>query len=167
MTFCNTHVEHALWQFLHHDIHAATRWHGRSYTHNLLVLLSQFEQCLAKHFLEFRRTRILVLRHQALARFLVKLTRSMPHSCVFLSGSIAFSLHGVDMKQLRSFHLPDCLQHSHQFHHIMSIGRAKIADVHALKHVLLAGEHRLQTVVEANNALSALLIEHTPIEEFS
>ena len=51
MSFSYAHIKGTLGHRLHHDIHRASRRHGWCHTHNLLILLCQFQEGLAKHIL--------------------------------------------------------------------------------------------------------------------
>ena len=65
------------------------------------------------------------------------------------------------MKQLRTFHVFELLQHTHNFNNVVAIERAEIADVHAFEHVLLMAQRTLQCIVEANESFASAVVEIT------
>ena len=159
VAFGNAHVERAVGHFLHHDVHGAARGHGGCDAHDALVLLCQFEERFAEHVLEFRRT-IRAVAHDSLARLRIEFARRMPNGGLFFRRFVAFSLRRVQMEQLRAAHILDLSQDAHQFHHVVTVKRAEIADVHALENVLLPSQSRFQRVVEADEALASLVAHH-------
>ena len=166
MSLSDTHIKHAVRHRIHHDIHRTTRRHGRGHTHNLRVLLCQFQQGLSKHLLELWWMGLSVIVLDALTRIGVELTRSMPDCGILFGWCITISLGRVDIEELRSFHLLDDLQDAHQFHHVVSIGRTEITDIHTLKDILLTCQDGLQTVTETNQSPSTLLRQDTPAKQF-
>ena len=86
----------------------------------------------------------------------------MPYGSVLLGRSIALALLGVDVKNLRTLHLLYDTKDADKFHHVMSVCRTKIADVHTLEYVALARENRLDAIVEAYDSLASALVEYTP-----
>ena len=165
MPLSNAHIKYTLRHRIHHDIHRTARRHGRRHTHNLRILLRQLQQCLSKHLLKLRRMRLAIIILNALPRVGVKLARSMPDGGILFGRCIAITFRRMDIEQFRSLHLLDHLQNAHQFHHIIPLGRTKIADVHPLKNILLTRQHRLQTVAETNQSPATLLVQNTPAQQ--
>ena len=139
MAFGYTYVESTVGHSFHQDVHRTTTGHGGCHSHNALVFTGQLEQRTSEDILEKRRHSFGV-GHYALTRLLVKDTGCMPYGGRLFGRCKSLALGGVYVEQLRSFHILDGAQHLHQILHIMSIHRAEVTDVHALKHILLIVE---------------------------
>ena len=134
MSLCYTHVEGSVRHLVHHDVHRATRRHCRRHAHYLFVLSCQLYQRSAKHLLILHGLFVRRLL-DALTRLSVKLAWSMPYSSRLLGWLIALALYGVYVQQLRTAHALQLSQYPHQFLHVVTVHRAEIAYIHALKHV--------------------------------
>ena len=95
----------------------------------------------------------------------VEFPRGVPSDGVFLGRLVTFAFHRVKMEQFRTLKIFQLTQHTDDFNHIVPVSRTEITDIHTLEHVLLTCQNRLQTVIEADNRLPTLLIEHTPVEQ--
>ena len=165
MTFGNAHVKHTLRHRVHHDVHRTARRHRWRHTHNLLVLLCQLQERLAKHLLKLRRTRCAVITLDALTRVRIELAWRMPDGRILLSRCIAITLRRMDVEQLRTLHFLDHLQDSHQLYHIVSLGRTEVTDVHSLEDILLTRQDRLQAVIETNQFPTTFLVQDAPAKQ--
>ena len=158
MPFGDAHVEHAVGHRFLHDAHRATRRHGRRHANDVLVLSGQLEQRLPEHVLIFGR-HIAAILYDALARLGVELARRMPYRGTLLGRFVAFSFRGVQMKQLRPAHILELAQHAHHLFHVVPVERTEIANVHSLKDILLMAQRTLQRIIQAQDALLALLVQ--------
>ena len=87
----------------------------------------------------------------------------MPDGGFFFGWLIAFALCGLDVEQLRPFHVLYFLQHTHQLLDVVAIHGSEIADVHTLKNVLLTGDEGFHGIVETQDALSAVFVDNAPL----
>ena len=99
--------------------------------------------------------------HNALARVGIEFSGRVPHGSLLFGRFVAFTFDGVQMKQLRPFHVFELLQHTHNFNDVVAIERAEIADVHAFEHVLLMAQCTLQRVVKADEPFAPAVVEIT------
>ena len=157
MSLSDTHVEGAFGHFLHHDVHGASRRHGRCHAHDVGVLLGQFEQCLAEYRLEFRRFVLRVLT-DALARVHVEFSRCVPDGGLALCRCISVTFLGVQVEQFRTLHVLQLAEQSHQFLDVVSVERSEVADVHALEDVLLMRDGTFQCVAQSDDTFSAVIL---------
>ena len=72
-------------------------------------------------------------------------------------------VHGVDVEQFRTCHLLDAAQGAHEFHHVVAVVGAEVADVHALKDVLAPLQEGLHGIVEAQDASAALVAQYAVV----
>ena len=159
MAFGNADIERAVGHGLHHDVHGATRRHGRCDTDDAIVLPGQLKECLTEHILIFRRL-VAVVAHQAFTSLGIELSGCMPDGGLLFGGLIALALRGMQMQELRSAHFLQLPENAHQLLHVMSVERSEIADVHAFEDVLLVGQCRLQRIVQSNEAFAAVVVHH-------
>ena len=115
---------------------------------------------MAKHILEFGGLIGVVLQN-ALARVGIEFSGRVPHGSLLFGRFVAFAFDGVQMKQLRTFHVFKLLQHSHNFNDVVAIERTEIADVHAFEHVLLMAQCTLQRIVKADEPFAPAVVEIT------
>ena len=115
---------------------------------------------MAKHILEFGGLIGVVLQN-ALTRVGIEFSGRVPHGSLLFGRFVAFTFDGVQMKQLRPFHVFELLQHTHNFNDVVPIERAEIADVHAFEHVLLMAQRTLQCIVEADESFASAVVEIT------
>ncbi len=162
MSFGDAYVETSVRHFLHQDIHGASRRHGRGDPYNLVVCLGEFQQSMSEDFLE-QRWHTFGVGHEAFARFLVELTGSVPDGGCLFGWLEALALGGVDVQKLGTLHILDVLQYFGQGIHIVSVYGTEITDIHPFEHILLLGEHRLQAVVEADEALPSGVVQNPPL----
>ena len=160
MSLGNAHVEHAVGQLLHGDVHGAARGHGRRDAHYARVLACQLEQRVAEHLLVLLRAALLVALDE-LSRLGVELPRRVPHGLVVLGGGVAVALLRVQVEQLGALHVLQLPQYAHQLLHVVAVEGAEVAYVHSLEYVLLAGDDALQRVHQAYDALAPVFAEHT------
>ena len=156
----NTHVKRAFGHLFHHDIHRAAAGHRRRYTHNLWVLLSQFQQRVSEYVLIFLWLGRVVI-HQALTRIRIKLARRVPGCNVLFGRRITMTLLGVQVQQLRSGHILQLTQYAHQFLHVMTVKRTKVLYVHTVKNVLLMADGALHGVRQSYQALLAVVVQQS------
>ena len=97
----------------------------------------------------------------ALTSLWVELARGVPGGDVFLCGGIAMSFLRVQMEQFGPLHIFHLFENTHQFLHVVTIEGTEIADVHAFKDVLLMGDGTLDGVGEADNAVLAVIVQHS------
>ena len=157
----NAHVESAVGHFPHEEIHRAARRHGWRDAYNIRILPSQFNQCVTKHVL-IAHGRILAARTDTLTALHIEFSRRVPQGGFFLGGLVALSLRGMYVEYLRPFHILNFAQDAHQFYDVVAIRRPEVADVHALKYVLLVGQQRLETIVEPQYLPLAPLVKPSP-----
>ena len=136
MAFGYSYVEYPLGHLLHHDVHGASCGHGGCHAYNVRILLSKFQECLAEYALEFGRL-VAAVGNDALARVNVELAWGMPNGGLVFCGLVAVSFLGMQVQQLRTFHVFQLAQQSHYLLDIMSVEWSEVADVHALEDVLL------------------------------
>ena len=115
---------------------------------------------MAKHILEFGGL-IGVVLHNAFTRVGIEFSGRVPHGSLLFGGFVAFAFDGVQMKQLRPFHVFELLQHTHNFNDVVAIERTEIADVHAFEHVLLMAQCTLQCIVKADEPFAPAVVEIT------
>ena len=89
----------------------------------------------------------------------------MEDNGVLLGSLEAFTLDGMYVQQLRSLHVLNLTQGSHQLHYVVSVAGTEIADVHTIEDILLIGEQHLQGVVKADNLLTTTLVQDAPFEQ--
>ena len=160
VTLGDSHVEGSLRHLLHHDVQRASRRHRRRHSHDALVLSGEFEKRVSEHVLELCRFGA-VLRLYALPCVEVEFARSMPDGGGLFSRCVSVSFYGVQMQQLRSFHLFQLAQRAHELHHVVSVEGSEIPYVHPLEDVLLMAYRRLQRIAQPYDAFASLVIEHT------
>ena len=154
VSFSDADIEGALRHLLLHDVHGATREHGRRDADDARILFRQFHQGVSKHILKFwSRVRTFGSCDFHL-RFRVKFAWSVPAQGVSFRASIPLALHRLDVEEFRTLHLFDALENLHEFEDVVSVVGTEIADIHALKDVLLFGEERFHGIVETNQALT-------------
>ena len=158
MSFCYTYVKSALGHRFHHDIHGTPRRHSRCNSDNFRILLRKFEQGFTKHILKLLWCVGSIIRYP-LARFRVKFSRCMPHGGTLLCRLIALSLDSMKMKNLWTAHVLNLVQDAHQLHHLMTIIRTKVADIHTLEDILLSSQCSLQCIVKTQDALLSCIRE--------
>ena len=132
VTLGDSHVEGSLRHLLHHDVQRASCRHRRRHSHDALVLFSEFEKRVSEHVLELCRFGA-VLRLYALPCVEVEFARSMPDGGGLFSRCVSVSFYGVQMQQLRSFHLFQLAQRAHELHHVVSVEGPEIPYVHPSK----------------------------------
>ena len=140
MSLGDTYIEGAVWHRLHHDVHRASGRHGWRHTYDLRVLLGKFQQGLSEDILKLRRL-VAVVGNDSLAGFRVKLAWCMPDGSTLLGWFVSLALGGMQVEQLRSFHVSELLQDSYHFLYIMTVEWSEVSDVHSLEDVLLLCSH--------------------------
>ena len=160
MTLCNSHVEGSLGHLVHHDGKAATRCHRRSDADNLVVLVRQLQQRLAKDVLEFRWQAFCFVA-QTLSGLRVVLARSVENGRVLLGRLEALAFDGMQMQQLGTFHVLYLPKGIHKLDDIVPVGRTEITDVESLEDVLLTHNQRLDGVIETQYLLPPAFAEET------
>src|SRR2546421_126851 len=93
-----TNIKSALRHSLHHYVQGAAAGHGRRDTNNLWVLLSQFNNCIAKNILVFGGRWRIIFRLMNFTGDFIKQARSMPLGLVFFSLGVAFSFYREAMQ---------------------------------------------------------------------
>ena len=158
MSLGYSHVKSPVWHNLHQPVHGASRRHGRRDSHYLRVHFCQFHQRLSEYVLIFWR-----LVHGGVlypfARFRVELAGCVPYRCGFLGRSVALALYGVYVQQLRTAHVFKLAKYPHHFLHVIAVNRTEIAYVHALKHIGLRRQGRLQGVTQSDGFLPPRLVQ--------
>ena len=91
----------------------------------------------------------------------------MPDGGVFLRLLKSLTLDGVQVKQLRTFHVLNFVQYAHQIYYVMSINRTDVADVHTLKYILLIGEKRFNGVVESKDGATVVFVHPPPLRHLA
>ena len=71
------------------------------------------------------------------------------------------SLLGVQVQQLGTFHILDLSHNTHQLLDIMSVEGAEIADIHAVKDILLVSNGTLDGIRQALDAVLAVIIHQS------
>ena len=160
MPLSDADVEGALRHLLHHDVHRAARRHGRRHADDAVVLAGQFQQRLAEDILESGWLVGGVL-DDALTGLRVKFARRMPDSDILLGRGVAMSFLSVQVQQLRSLHVLQLSQDAHQLLDVVAVERPEVADVHALEHVLLVRDGRLDGVRQTDDALAAVIVQQS------
>ena len=164
VSFGNAHIEGSVGHFSHHDVHAASRGHGRCYTYDVGVVACQFQQCFSKDILIagwFAR----VLLLEAFACFGIEFPRGVPQGGILLCSGESLSFFGVDVEHLGTLHVANALECTYKRNHIMSVLRSEVADIHPLEYVFLSCEYRFQRVVEAQDLAFALLVEPSDAQQ--
>ena len=160
MAFGNAHIETAARHLLHHNAERAARGHSGSDANDFLVLLRKFEHRVTKHILETRRLALFATL-EAFASFGVEKSRSVPLRRHLFGRSKALTFGSVYVQHLRATHILDGAQRMHEFHHVVSVHGAKVADIHTLEDVLLLGEEALHAIIEADKAFAATLVHQS------
>ena len=83
----------------------------------------------------------------------------MPDGSTLLGWFVTLALGGMQVEQLRTFHFLELLQQSYYFLDVMTVERTEVSDVHSLKDVLLMAQCRFQCIVQADDALLAVVVE--------
>ena len=158
MTFGDTHVKDTVRHLLHHDVHRTTRRHGRRHADDLGVAPCQFQKRIAEDLLKLWR---LVARvgNDALARLCVEASGSVPDGSRLLGGLVALAFDRVEMKQFGASHILELTHDSYHFLHVVPVKGSEVADVHALKDILLMADGTLQGIVEPDDAFPPVVVE--------
>ena len=160
----DAHIEGACGQGLHHDVHGAAGGHGGSNPYDAAILAGQLKEGMAEHVLVFGRDARLLAVY-ALAGLHVELAGCMPHGGGFLGGLVALALDGVQVEQLGALHVFQLAQQAHYLLHVVAVEGSEVAYVHALEHILLMADGRLDGVVEAYQTMAAVVAEHAAAVE--
>ena len=158
MSLGDTHIKGAARHRLHHDVHGASCRHGWCHTYYLRVLLGKLQEGFAKYILVFRRF-VAGVSYETFARFRIEFTWCMPDGSTLLGWFVTLSLGGMQMQQLRTFHFLELLQQSYHLLDIMTVERTEVSDIHSLENVLLMAQCRFQRIVQADDALLAVVVE--------
>ena len=164
MSLRDAHVEGALRHGIHHEVHGTAREHGWRDANDARIFFCEFHERMSKDILEFGNA-VGILAHDATSAFWIELARRMPLRCRLLSGLETLSFDRVDVEELRPLHVFDFRKDAHEFFHVVAVGWAEVADVHALKDVVLIGEQRFERIVETQDAPATLIAEHAPRRE--
>ena len=157
MALADAHVKGASRHRFQHQRHRCAARHGGSDADNLIILLGQFDQCLAEHILVLDGTAFAAL--SALAGFLVKFSRCMPGGGVGLGSRKSLALDGAHVYQFGAFHILDFAEYLDQPFHVMTVIQAKVADIQALEDVLLTGQQGLHRIAESHDQSLAVIID--------
>ena len=136
MPLADAHVKGTSGHRFEHHRHRCSTRHGGGDAHNLIVLLGQFHKGLAKDVLVLDGAALAALG--AFAGLLVKLAWSVPCGRIGLGSGKALALDRANMHQFGAGHVLDFAEYLHQTLHVMAVIQSEIADVQALKDVLLA-----------------------------
>ena len=149
MLLGNPDVEGTVGHFLHHELQAASRRHGRGHPHNASVGLGQFDDAVPKHVLELGGLRRAVSSLQDLARLFVEQPRSVPLGGASRFGRSVprtFARHHV--KQLGARNVLEVFEHLRQVLHVVAVDRTKVPEVQRLKEVALLENRTLDGVFD-------------------
>ena len=97
--------------------------------------------------------------HNAFARLCVEASGSVPDGGGFLGRLVAFSFYRVKMKQFGTSHILELTHDPYHFLHIVPVEGSEVADVHALKDILLMADGTLQGIVESDDSLPPVIVE--------
>ena len=97
--------------------------------------------------------------YDAFARLRVELAWGVPCGDVALGGRIAVTFLRMQMQQLRSFHVLQLLENTHQLLDVVSVERPEVADVHAVEDVLLMGDGALDGIRETLQSVLAVIVQ--------
>ena len=158
MSLGDSHVEGTVGHRLHHDVHGASCRHGWCHTYYFWVLLGEFQKRVAEYILVFRRF-VAGVCDEALTSFRVEFARCMPDGSTLLGRFVTLALGGMQVEQLRTFHFLELLQQSYHFLDVMTVERTEVSDIHSLEDVLLMAQCRFQRIVQADDALLAVVVE--------
>src|SRR3712207_9062787 len=85
----------------------------------------------------------------------------MPNRGLRFRRFVAFTLDSMQMKELRSLHVFELIEHPNDVSYIVTVDWSEVADVHSLEDILLMTERTLQSVVETDNPFASVIIEIT------
>ena len=157
MLFSNTHVNHAIREFLRNDIHATARGHRSGDTNNAVILLREFQKRLSEHV---RKRGIRAPWRKRQTAFGVERSNAVPLGRV-LHGSIkAASLLGQDMHQARTRLFLDALQQHNELVDVMAIDRAKVTDAQIFKETARL-HYRLRRIFRLQEQVTETRSENT------
>ena len=160
MSLGDTYVEGAVGHGFHHDIHRTAGRHRWGHSHDVRVLFRQFEEGLTEYFLIFRGD-ITGVADDTLAGLRIKLTWRMPDGSRLLRRLVALAFHGVQVQQLRSFHILQLSEDTYQFLDIMSVEGSEIADIHSFEDILLVTDGRFHRIGQSDDAVLAVLSQQS------
>ena len=106
-----------------------------------------------------------VFVNDALTRLRVELARGVPCGDILLGRGIAVAFLRVQVQQFGAFHVLHLTEDAYQFLDVMAVEGTEIADVHALEHVLLMTDGRLEGVIQTYQTMSAVVAHHTAFVE--
>ena len=158
MALSDTHIKDTVGHLLHHDVHRATRRHGRRHADDLGVAPCQFQKRIAEDLLKLWRL-VARVRNDALARLCVEAAGSMPNGGRLLGRLVTFAFDRVEMQQLRAPHILKLAHDPHHFLDVVSVKGSEVADVHAFKDILLMADSTLQGIVEPDDAFPPVVVE--------
>ena len=156
----NAYIEGATRHLLHHDIHRTACRHRWRDTDDTRILLRQFQQRMPEDILVFLRF-VGITVNNTLTGLRVELAGSMPCGDIALGRCIAVPFLGVQMQQLRTFHVLYLLQYSHQLFDVVAVKGTEVADVHAVEDVLLVGNGALDGIRQSLDAVLAVIVQQT------
>ena len=143
MLFGNTHIECAVRHFLHHEFQGRPGRHSGGDTEYFIILFRQFDHGMTKHILVFGRLWDVKFLFLDFTGQFIKQTRCMPLGLVLFGQRIAFPLGRDHVQDLGTGYFTQIAECIHQFGHIMTINRAKIAQVQGFKEIGTAADHPL------------------------
>ena len=160
MTFGNADIEGAFRHLVHHDVHGAACRHGGCHTHNLGILTGQLQQRLAKDVLETRRYVGGVLDY-TLSRLGIKPAWGVPDGDILLGRGVAVAFLGVQVQQFGTAHAFQLAQDAYQFLDVVTVEGTEVADVHAFEDVLLVRNGRLDSIRQADESTTAVVLKES------
>src|SRR3712207_8905111 len=81
----------------------------------------------------------------------------MPNRGLRFRRFVAFTLDSMQMKELRSLHVFELIEHPNDVSYIVTVEWSEVADVHSLEDILLMTERTLQSVVETDNPFASVI----------
>ena len=136
MAFGDADVKRTFRECFLHIGHGAARCHGCCDAYDFRILFGQFNQRFAENVLVFHAA--VALFSDNLARFLVEFSGSMPECWIFFGRFVAFTFCRAEVKDARTVHVLDVVEHANEAFDVVSVIRSEITDVQPFKYVLLS-----------------------------
>ena len=93
----------------------------------------------------------------------IKLTWSVPYCGLLFGRLISFAFSGVQVQEFWTFHVFELPHYPHQFLHVVTVVWSEVSDVHALKHVLLMTDGRLESIAQSDESIASVVFKKSLI----
>ena len=149
MPLSDTDIKDPVRVLTEHVAHRAPRDHSGSDAHDPVVKVGKVDQGFSKDLLKLLRCSIFLVLLCQLTGAEVEASRGVPEDGAILSRLVALSLDRLDMEQLRSLKVLDCLQHRDKGLDVIAINGTEVAHTEVLEEISLVGHQCLNAVIKA------------------